>query len=475
MATGDFQDLYTRTLYAAQRGTTVSFDTNRAKEAVNEAYLSLCDTGDQWAWLQVSGTHSFVLNQSSYTFSSVATSLGVGANGIYDVVAVSFNGPAGSSPGHYARWEDFYAIKQLNPSLAAGVPHLWTTYSRSTVEVWPKPDTTYSATVLALRQPALLSLDADVPLVPLAWRFRLIVPLAASILLRQEGGEALSESAAHTQLYEKALEEARKTLVLRPPVEQPTQFQILLPSSLRGAANTFLGVVQRVCYEAGLRPWMSYDLFQAKNAVNSVVRSILDLSEDWDFLEREGQIILTAGQDTYTIASVASALGVTSIKELLMLVHDTESIAGRGRLQAMSWSDLELLAKSTQDGEATGVPSSYSVWDGKFRVWPSPDQAYTLGCYYLLGSGEVTSDTASLVIPDEWVNEVVVPLAAARVLQQANDGNAVNKSNVLEGRGQSALKAFRESHGSARNPTLRLSSPTWNQDLPGSYYDDWAP
>ena len=180
MATGDFQDLYTQVLYAAQRDPSVAFDVTRAKSAVNTAYFNLCDDGSQWSFLAVQGEHSLTTGDETYSYSSIATSLSVPA--ITDVLALSFGGPAGSPVGHYVRWEDYWAIRQLNPSLPNGVPHLWTTTSRSEVQVWPKPQSTYTATVFALRRPAELVNNSDVPLVPAGWSQRLLVPAAAAIL-----------------------------------------------------------------------------------------------------------------------------------------------------------------------------------------------------------------------------------------------------------------------------------------------------
>jgi hypothetical protein len=471
LATGDFQDLYTRTLYAAQRDPNVAADVARAKEAVNEAYLSLCDSGPQWSFLVKQGTLTLTINDDTYTYADVATALGV--SGITDVLAISFGGPAGSYPGHYARWEDFWAIKQLNLSLSAGVPHLWTTYARSQLEIWPKPQSAYSATVIALQQAPELVNNGDTPLVPIGWRHRLLVPAAAAILLRQEsGGDAVSEANNNEALYAKAYEQfATGPMVFSPPVQHPTPAKLLLPAGLQGTKGTFLDLIQRVCYECDQPPWIAYNRERAKDALNQTYRSILDTPDDWDFLEREGQIQLQAGQGTYNISSIASALGVTGIRQILKIVND--SISNSSPLEPMSWPDLESLTKSTQDGETNDVPAAFAVWDGKIRFWPAPAEAYKLGVYYLVGVGNLSADSDVPLIPEQWVNEVLVPLAAARVLYQSTDGNAVNKAQMLDGRGQAALRLLRESRAAAKFPELRLQSPRFSADLPGSYAQDW--
>lgn len=471
MATGDFQDLYTRTLYAAQRDPNVAADVARAKEAVNEAYLSLCDSGPQWSFLVKQGNLTLTTNDDTYSYADVATALGV--SGITDVLAINFGGPAGSYPGHFARWEDFWAIKQLNLSLAAGVPHLWTTYGRSQLEVWPKPQSGYTATAICMQQAPELVSNGDTPLLPIGWRHRLLVPAAAAILLRQEsGGDAVSEANNNEALYAKAYEQfASGPMVFSPPVAHPTPANLLLPAGLKGSSGTFKDLYQRVCYEAGQPPWIAYNIERAKDALNSVYRSILDTPDPWDFLEREGQIQLSSGQDTYTISSIATALGVPSVRQLLNVVND--SVSNSSPLEPMGWADLESLTKSTQDGETADVPAAFALWDGRIRFWPAPDADYRLGIYYIAGVASLSADSDVPLVPAEWIHEVLVPLASARVLQQSKDGNDVNKANVLEGRGNNALTRMRDARAASKQPTLRLQSPRFSSDLPGSYAQDW--
>jgi hypothetical protein len=471
LATGDFQDLYTQALYAAQRDTSVAFDVTRAKAAVNTAYFNLCDDGTQWAFLATQGEHTLTTGDETYSYSDIATSLSV--TGITDVLAVNFGGPAGSYPGHYVRWEDYWAIRQLNPSLANGVPHLWTTTGRSEVQIWPKPDSTYTATVLVLQRPAELVSNSDEPLLPIGWRSRLLVPAAAAILLREEGGGEASSAAAELDArYFKAIEGTENTsLVLQLPVSHPTPAEVALPAGLQGATNSFLELAQRVCYETNTAPWIGDQLDRAKEAVNSVYQSLLNSNEDWDFIEREGRVTLTAGADTYSTDTFATALGVGSIRQILNIVND--SSANTPQLEALSWDELESLTKSSQDGETQDQPAAYAVWNNKVRFWPSPDKAYTLGIYYLAGAAPLALDTDVPLFPAEWLYEVIVPLAGARVLYQSGDATKVQKAQVLEGRGNAAYKRLVEFHASAKAPTLNLQSPKFASDLPGTYAQDW--
>lgn len=112
------------------------------------------------------------------------------------------------------------------------------------------------------------------------------------------------------------------------------------------------------------------------------------------------------------------------------------------------------------------------MWDGKVRFWPKPDQAYSLGVFVLKGDTEKSLPADTFLVPTEWLQEVLVPLAAARVLSLSNDTVKFQRGQVLESQGQAALKNFREARAAAKRPTLRLQSPTFSSDLPSSYVDD---
>lgn len=477
MATGDFQDLYTRAIYAAQRDPAVTFDVTRAKEAVNEAYFKICHSGMPWAFLLVSGGPLALTNAAtSITYASIATALSVpSVNKVYGITAVGSAGAVNTStaPLHVS-WEDYQQIRQQSTAATNGLPTVWTTHSDSTVLYFPPSSTSYSFTFQALRGVAELSANADVPLIPLPWRAPLLVPCAAAILLRQEGGEALQEAAAHEAAYEKNLELAKAAL-LSPEAVAPVPVdpqQVLPMADLIGTYGTLRDVVYEVCRQVGSKWWSTTDYDVALNAVNRVYLAMLNTQDEWDFLEQEGQVTLTSGQDLYSLTSFATALSVPAVRELKSVIHDSSSVAGQGPLEPLSWQELESLSRSTQDGEASGIPAVYAVWDWKVRFWPKPDQAYTLGVFVLKGDVAKTAAADTLLLPNDWLYEVLVPLAASRVLSQSGDTVKFQRGQVLESQGQAALKLAREARAAAKWPTLRLQSPGFSTDLPGTYVDD---
>lgn len=477
MATGDFQDLYTRAIYAAQRDPSVAFDVTRAKEAINEAYLRVCDSGPHWSFLTVSGGPLALTNgATSVSFASIATAMSLPS--VYQVYGVTTTGSAGSvstvSPPQHVSWEDYQQIRQQSTAAANGAPTIWTTHSSGQLLYFPPSSSSYSFQFQALRGAVELVNNADVPLIPLQWRAPLLIPCAAAILLRQEGGEALQEAAAHEAVYEKNLERALAALSSSEPAfNTPVDpFQISPMADLVAASGSLRDIAYEVCYQTGAKWWSFRDYSLAVSAINRVYLSLINSQDEWDFLEQEGQITLTSGQDLYSISSIASALGVNGIRELRSVIHDSILVQGQGPLEPLSWQELEALARSTQDNELSGIPAVYAVWDGKVRFWPKPDQAYSLGVFVLKGDTEKSLPADTFLIPTEWLQEVLVPLAAAKVLSLSNDTVKFQRGQVLESQGQAALKNFREARAAAKRPTLRLQSPTFSSDLPSSYVDD---
>lgn len=456
MATGDFADLYGLTAKAARRDTSLSADLVDCKSAVNETYMRVCESGDNWDFLQAQGSQAMVAGTETYSYSTIGTSLSVTVS---DVIGVG-QGFTSAPEMEYVGWEDYWAIKALNPSLGNGVPAIWTKTSDGNVHIWPKPNATTSLTILALKAPTELTSDAHEPFIPLQMRRRIIVPGAAAILLRQEGGEEAEALAARMEdEYLKALDELRKSHA----IERTQKAPVRLPASLEGTSGTYLELAQRACYSAGLKPWLSWDLTRAKEAVNAAYLSSVTGGEQWDFLEFEGQWTTTAGSDVYLYSTIATAIGITSggIAEVLMLVNDTD---GGRPLDSMSWQSLERLAASTQDGDARGTPVAWAKWGTRLRLGPTPDAAYAIGAFVRMFPGAMSSDSDAPLIPAVWRHRIIVPKAAAELAREVGDQK---RADILLAEYKDAFRDFREAHGAAKSPTLSLYSPTFGEDLPG--------
>ncbi len=67
------------------------------------------------------------------------------------------------------------------------------------------------------------------------------------------------------------------------------------------------------------------DLARGKATVNEAYLRICGDSYPYDFLETEGTWVTVAGSDTYTYASIATAMSISAsaIREIQMIVNDT--------------------------------------------------------------------------------------------------------------------------------------------------------
>lgn len=213
MATGDFQDLYTDACYASRRDPTdTTLDVPRAKKAVNWVYLHVCDSGDDWDWLEREGQFTLTAGADTYTFASVAAAIGLTAGaGIAEVYELVLDTPGiGLPPLERVHWDDLERLtRSSQDGDSKGVPRYFADWN-GRLRLAPAPDSNYSVGCLVRMRPAELTANSDEPLVPLAWRRRILVPGAAELLLREEGGgEAVSEADRYKVLFDQAFLEFR--------------------------------------------------------------------------------------------------------------------------------------------------------------------------------------------------------------------------------------------------------------------------
>lgn len=201
------------------------------------------------------------------------------------------------------------------------------------------------------------------------------------------------------------------------------------------------------------------DMTLAKAAVNDAYLSTCDTGDPWDFLQREGAWLTTAGGDTYDYSSIGTAMGITGgdIAEILSIASDT---TGRP-LDSMSWDALERYSYSTQD-DPNSEPVFWAKWDSRIRLWPTPDQAYTLGSYCRIVPSEMTADTDEPLIPLQWRRRLLVPYAAAILLRTEGGLEAASEARGLMNDYDQQFMRFREAHGTAKRPTFRVATPGWD-------------
>ena len=211
----------------------------------------------------------------------------------------------------------------------------------------------------------------------------------------------------------------------------------------------------------------STDLTRAGEVVNEAYLTICGDGIDWDFLQNVSTFTTVAGTDTYTLASIATALSVNGIRTLYGVTNDTE---GGQPLEGCSWLDLERLSFTSQDDDMDGLPQYFAMWNGNIRLYPIPDAAYTMGIYYSLEPAELSADGDEPLIPLAHRASCIVPYAAALLLEQEGGGESMNDYDRRMSRFNDAYLKLRSAHGSGREASLRLASPGAFFDLDAQEY-----
>lgn len=227
------------------------------------------------------------------------------------------------------------------------------------------------------------------------------------------------------------------------------------------AFGDFLDLSEHAARLAQYRPGDATDIARAKEAVNEGYLQACAGGYPFDFLQQEGTWAVTAGSDTYTYASIGTAISVSggTIQEIETMVNDTDGYP----LRSMSWWDLEKMAASTQDGDSTGAPTHWAKWGNRIRIYPSPDQAYELAAFVRLTPSIMSGDTDTPLIPLHFRRPVICSYAAAQLLRQEDGGEAANLAIHFERKYENDFEKMRMAHATAKLPTFTLKSPTWDQ------------
>ena len=207
MAYGDYLDLAEWAARGARFDTSDTDDMTLAKSAINSAYLATCDTGDPWRFLMREGGWQTTAGGDLYEFSSILTAMGTTGGDIGQIMSI-VNDTTGR-PLESMSWEALEDYGYSTQDDADSEPVFWSVWD-DTIRLWPVPDQAYVMGTFVRLVPTAMSSDTDTPLIPLAWRHRLLVPFATAILLRTEGGlEAASEAQRHQNDYDSAFEKFR--------------------------------------------------------------------------------------------------------------------------------------------------------------------------------------------------------------------------------------------------------------------------
>lgn len=186
MATsGTFLDLKEWACRTARFEADNASDLALAAAAVNDAYMSTCGTGDPFDFLQQEGQWITTAAADVYTYATIVTAMSITGATIAEIHKMT-NDIDGNSLDSMS-WEALESWSQSTQDDADGFPTCWSKWG-SRLRLFPTPDAAYTLGTFVRLAPSEMTADTDTPLIPMAWRRRLLVPYAAAILLRTEGG-----------------------------------------------------------------------------------------------------------------------------------------------------------------------------------------------------------------------------------------------------------------------------------------------
>lgn len=231
------------------------------------------------------------------------------------------------------------------------------------------------------------------------------------------------------------------------------------------ATGDFIDLATRGCYRAQRNPNSDYDIARAKELVNECLMALADSGDPWDFHMKEGAWTTVTGSDLYSLSTLATAIGVSEIAEVLGLVDDT---SGGRTLPHMSWRELENTAYSTNDDDPAGPPQMWSKWNDRIRIWPAPDQAYTIGAFVRTTQGELTADGDLPEMPTRWATLVVPPYVGAGLLRQDGGSTAAAMGDRLTAEYERNVDKLRDSRAAAQEQNFTAIAPSFTSDLSGA-------
>jgi hypothetical protein len=154
-------------------------DVARAKDALNDAYLSVLDGGELWDFLEAEGTFTATSATDLYSYATISAT-------VAEVLALIDD--TSGNPLTPLSWEALERATSSTQFLATpAAPQYWAKWD-SRVRLYPQPDTNYTISWFGRLAVAALANDTDVPVIPLSYRHRILTPLAAAQLLRMESG-----------------------------------------------------------------------------------------------------------------------------------------------------------------------------------------------------------------------------------------------------------------------------------------------
>lgn len=170
----------------------------------------------------------------------------------------------------------------------------------------------------------------------------------------------------------------------------------------------------------------------AKDAVNSSVREILQVSQEWPFTFNTYTQTMTAGTGVYDFPADYSKADWDTFYIKRLSVNDPQ------RMSVITYDDYIRHYRTVEDtsGEAGyAVPLIvYKTQDTKFGVTPIPDDAYEIEYRYWSFPADMSLYNDTCVIPDRFKTVVVDGAMMYMMRFRANDqGGAVHQQKFEAG------------------------------------------
>ncbi len=147
--------------------------------------------------------------------------------------------------------------------------------------------------------------------------------------------------------------------------------------------------------------------------IDSAITEAYGIAQDWDFHDYFQEVVLNTGNNIVPVSGL-SQFDINGIKEVKVNI----SGANKKPITAMSPDEADTLLPNAQNA----MPKAFYNQGSVLKVFPAPDQAYTLTIYYQGLIEDITLDNikTSVVLP-KLAREGVELLVYSMLLQEDGD------------------------------------------------------
>lgn len=206
------------------------------------------------------------------------------------------------------------------------------------------------------------------------------------------------------------------------------------------------------------RPLQAQNRTDALFYLNEIYTSMLSGETDYSFLEVSGTHTLPAGTTVVNLNGGAGTLQASlgaPVQRVLALRNNSEPWPPlrqfSDRMELDRWA-----GGSVDQPVVTGTPVAWThINDNQLLVWPTPDQAVTLGVVAKIQAVRVAL-ADGLLIPAAWQSRILVPYIASKMWAQFSGGEARNESAFHMRDFESARREFDQTFAAAPAQSVSL-------------------